>query len=473
MTATSTGRRGLRTGNGFRDNVATLLVSGVSALFGVALIEATAVITGAVAVSAGSSSGTVAIALGTVSAVFLLLAVYVGAVVTSNTFATIVAGRRRSIALLRVLGAESSRVRRSLATEGLVVGALGALLGLVVGVLAAWAVVAIGMSQGWLPRSEYSLLGPALVAPPVIVALTTWLAAWIGCRSVTAVSPLEATAAAADPAHVAHGRAARTAAAIVLVVLGVALLALGVLVGMLSPIGLFVAFLGGVLSFSGVIAAAGRIMPAVLRLVGRGFGTSPAARIATANAARYPERSTRATMALVIGVTLVTTFAVALTTYSDAVTLHVTMSAAQRRAMEGTISLSIGIFSVLVGFSALIAAVGLVNTLTVGILQRIRELGLLRALGFSKGQLRTMILVEGAQLTVGAVVFGLLLGTFYGWVAAQSLMGGAVHGVLPPSVPWAVVTVVVGGGILLTALCSILASRRAGAVSPVVALSVE
>ena len=122
MTATSTGRRGLRTGNGFRDNVATLLVSGVSALFGVALIEATAVITGAVAVSAGSSSGTVAIALGTVSAVFLLLAVYVGAVVTSNTFATIVAGRRRSIALLRVLGAESSRVRRSLAAEGLVVG---------------------------------------------------------------------------------------------------------------------------------------------------------------------------------------------------------------------------------------------------------------------------------------------------------------------------------------------------------------
>jgi putative ABC transport system permease protein len=149
------------------------------------------------------------------------------------------------------------------------------------------------------------------------------------------------------------------------------------------------------------------------------------------------------------------------------------LSPEEREAMASTISVTIGIFSTLVGFSALIAAVGLVNTLTVGILQRIRELGLLRALGFTTGQLRVMILVEGAQLTVGALVFGLLLGVFYGWVAAQSLMGGLVRGVLAPSVPWAMVVVVAGGGVLLTAVCSIVASRRAGAVSPVVALSVE
>lgn len=470
----ATGRsRGLRTGKGLRDNVATLLVSGVSALFGAALIEATALITGAIAVSAEASSPTVAIGLGTVSAVFLLLAVYVAAVVTSNTFATIVAGRRRSIALLRVLGAESSGVRHALAAEGLVVGTVGAATGLVVGVLAAWLIVSIGMAQGWLPTTDYDLLTPALIAPFLIVALTTWLAAWIGCRSVTAVSPLEATAAAADPTHVARRPRARTAVAIVLIVLGVALMGLGLIAGMISPAALLISFVGGVLSFSAVIAAAGRIMPRVLRLVGPWFGSTPAARIATANAARYPERSTRATMALVIGVTLVTTFGVALTTYSQAITHQVGMTATERRGMTGTISLTIGIFSVLVGFSALIAAVGLVNTLTVGMLQRIRELGLLRALGFSKGQLRTMILVEGAQLTVGAVVFGLVLGTFYGWVAAQSLMGSLVRGVLAPSVPWTIVAVVIGGGILLTAVCSILASRRAGAVSPVAALAVE
>ena len=407
------------------------------------------------------------------TAEFLLLAVYLAAVVTSNTFATILAGRRRAIALLRVLGAEASSVRRSLATEGLWVGALGAVIGAGVGILAAWGVTSLGLAQGWLPATRYGLLTPVLVAPVVIVVLTTWLAAWIGCRSVTAVSPLEATAAAADPAATGNSSVARVAAAVVLEVLGAALLAFGILAGMLTPVGLFIAFIGGVLSFSGIIAAAGRIMPGVLRFVGRWFGGSPAARIATANAARYPERSTRATMALVIGVTLVTTFAVALTTYSDAVTNHLHMTASERHAMHDTISLTIGIFSVLVGFSALIAAVGLVNTLTVGMLQRMRELGLLRALGFGKGQLRAMILVEGAQLTVGAIVFGLLLGAFYGWVAAQSLMGSLVGGVLAPSVPWLVVAVVIGGGMLLTAVCSILASRRAAAVSPVAALAVD
>ncbi|MGN6127285.1 MAG: FtsX-like permease family protein [Humibacter sp.] len=467
----TTASKGLRTGAATRDNVATLLVAGVSSLFGVALIEATVLISDATA-AAGMAAGSVALALGTVSSVFVMLAVYVASVVTANTFATVVAGRRKSIALLRVLGAEASRVRRALATEGLVMGAFGAIAGLVVGVLAAWVTASIGMAQGWLPRTEYHLLTPALAAPVLVVIATTWLAAWIGCRTVTSVTPLEATAAAAGPtAPDAHPRG-RSAAAIVLLIVGGLLLAFGMLMGVVSPLGLFIAFFGGVLSFSGVIAGAGRIMPGVLALVGRAFGRSPSARIAVANASRYPERSTRATLALVIGVTLITTFAVALTSYSDVVN-SLASSAGSRDVLDNTIGVTIGVFSALVGFSALIAAVGLVNTLTVGMLQRIRELGLLRALGFSRGQLRTMILAEGAQLTAGAIVFGLLLGTLYGWAAVQSLLGSVRHDLIVPSMPWAVLAVVVGGGILLTAVCSAIASRRAGAVSPVAALAVE
>lgn len=462
--------RALRTGGSTRDDVATLLVAGVSSLFGVALVEAVVLISGAVGVSAASSSGTVAIALGTVSSVFLLIAVYVAAVVTANTFATIVAGRRRPIALLRLLGAESARVRRALAGEGLVVGAVGAVAGLVLGVAVAAIVTGIGLAQGWLPPAMYDLLTPAVAGPVVVVIVTTWFAAWIGCRSVTLVSPLEATAAPAS----STGRRTRSATVtIVLLELGAAFLALGVLAGMLSPVGLLVAFFGGIFSFSGIIAGARFIMPTVLSLVGRAFGHSPSARIAVANASRYAERSTRATMSLIIGVTLVTMFAVALTTYSDVVTARLAESAGERQALGSTVALTIGVFSVLVGFSALIAAVGLVNTLTVGMLQRIRELGLLRALGFSRGQLRTMILAEGAQLTAGAVVFGLLLGMLYGWVAAQSLLGGVVHGIVAPVVPWPIVVVVIGGGAALTAVSSVIASRRASAVSPVVALAVE
>lgn len=464
--------RRLRTGGTLRENVATVLVAGVSSLFGVALVESTVLITDA-AGAAGVDGGSIGVAIAVVGAVFLLLAVYVGAVVTANTFATVVAGRRRSIALLRVLGAEASIVRRSLAAEGLWLGALGAAAGLLVGVSAASVTTAIGTAQGWLPSARYDLLSPTLVGPVLIVVLTTWLAAWIGCRSVTAVSPLEATAAATAPAGATSRPRLRAGAMIALLLLGAGLLALGVVVGLRVPLGLLVAFVGGVLSFSGVLVGAGIIMPAVLALVGRTFGRAPAARIAAANAARYPERSTRATMALVIGVTLVTTFAVALTTYSD-VTLAQLNDAPQWRAALGqTISVTIVVFSVLAGFSALSAAVGLVNTLTVGMLQRIRELGLLRALGFSRGRLRGMILLEGAQLTVAAIAFGLALGILYGWVAAQSLLGSLVHGVIAPAVPWPMIGIIVGAGILITAVSGIVASRRAGSVSPVAALAVE
>src|SRR5690606_29297821 len=119
--------------------------------------------------------------------------------------------------------------------------------------------------------------------------------------------------------------------------------------------------------------------------------------------------------------------------------------------------------------------VGLVNTLSVSVLQRTRELGLLRALGFSVRQLRAMILAESAQLTFTAILLGLLLGAFYGWAGAQSMLGWITGGpgLVLPGVPWLVLGVVVLAGALLTAVASWMPARRAGRVSPVAALAVE
>ena len=64
----------------------------------------------------------------------------------------------------------------------------------------------------------------------------------------------------------------------------------------------------------------------------------------------------------------------------------------------------------LVAVSAVIAAVGLVNLLTIGVVQRRRELGLLRALGVSNGQVPGMVLLEAAHITVAATVDGLSSG---------------------------------------------------------------
>ncbi|MDQ1572336.1 MAG: putative transport system permease protein, partial [Actinomycetota bacterium] len=133
------------------------------------------------------------------------------------------------------------------------------------------------------------------------------------------------------------------------------------------------------------------------------------------------------------------------------------------------------IFSVVGGFSAVIAAVGMVNNLSLSVLQRTRELGLLRALGFTARQVRSMIVAESVQLTVAAVVVGLILGTFYGWAGAESMLGEiqGSPGLVFPAVPVALVVGVIAAAALLTWLASATPARRATRVAPVTALAVE
>ena len=106
-------------------------------------------------------------------------------------------------------------------------------------------------------------------------------------------------------------------------------------------------------------------------------------------------------------------------------------------------------------------------------LQRRRELGLLRALGFTVPQVRRMVLAESAQLTFSAVVLGLVLGAVYGWAGAQSLLGSTTDGVVIPGMPWLVLGIVVAAGAVITAIASWAPARAAVRVSPVEALAVD
>src|SRR5690606_31519104 len=153
---------------------------------------------------------------------------------------------------------------------------------------------------------------------------------------------------------------------------------------------------GGILSFTAIATGADIVMPPALRLVGKVLGRSAAGRLAAENAVRYPERSSRTTIGLVIGVTLVTMFAVAMSTYTQMILIAQQDQPEVYEGVETALAVTLAVFSVLVGFSAVIAGVGMVNNLSLSVLQRTRELGLLRALGFTAGQLRQMILAEAA-----------------------------------------------------------------------------
>lgn len=456
---------------------ATVLVAAISAAFGVLLISATGFIGAWIGNDPYLGGGEMTTLILSILSVLLVgVAVYVAAIVTANTFATIIAGRTRQIALLRLIGASARSQRREIGRQGLAVGAIGAILGLAGGIVAA-ALLVQWVNSAFGLQVSYDVFQPVIAVPAVVVVLTTWAGAWAGSRRVLTVTPLQAIGGSAPRTRdeVARSRGRHTTA-IVLLTTGVALLGLGILAGLVSPVGVIVAFFGGILSFTGLAMGAVLFMPPLLRMTGRLFGRSATARLAAENALRYPERSSRMAIGVVMGVTLVIMFAVA----SESV------KAILAAASGGEVPLDLaqitdtfaGIMMGLVAVSAVIAAVGLVNLLTIGVVQRRRELGLLRALGLTSGQVRRVVLLEGAHIIITSLAFGLVLGILYGWAAAQSLLGSASvppawtsPTFIAPAIPWIPVTVVVVLTGVLTLVATVVPTRLATRVTAVEALA--
>jgi putative ABC transport system permease protein len=459
------------------EHAPSILVSTLSSAFGVCLLETTSVLAQVISADdVTGSSPTVGVFLQIVASVFIVIAVYVGALVTANTFATIIAGRTRSIALYRLIGSSASDQRRAVAREGLAVGVVGSGLGALIGTAITVMSISASMASGLVPAASYDFVGPEIALPIVAVVLTTWLASWVGSRRVLQVSPMQATGCAVERSpDEARGSRVRNIVAITFFAFGSVLLVLGMLLGLVSPVGVLVGVVGGLFSFTGFVLGAQLVMPFALRLTGRMFGRSAPARLAAENAVRYPERSSRTTIGLVIGITLVTMFAVCVESYQVIITEAQKAQPDRYQGVDQTLTVTVVVFSVLMGFSALIAAVGMVNNLSLSVLQRTRELGLLRALGFTARQVRTMILAESAQLTIAAVLVGLVLGVFYGWAGAQSLLGSisGSPGLVLPVIPLGLLVIVSGGAAALTLVASVAPSRRATSIAPVAALAVE
>ncbi|MFE6735603.1 FtsX-like permease family protein [Microbacterium sp. NPDC057650] len=459
---------------------ASILVAALAAGFGVLLVEVTAYIGQVLQADPYiGDSETLALVVMILSVLLTAVAMYVAAIVTANTFTTIIAGRTRRIALMRLIGASARSQREEVARQGLAVGVLGALFGLAAGLTLANVGAILGAQLLPNPPATFSTLQPMIVLPAVGVALTTWIAAWAGSRRVLDVTPLQAIGGAVERSgDEVAARPARHVGALVMLIVGAALLAAGVVVGLVSPLGVVIAFFGGVLSFTGLAIGAVLVMPPVLRLVGRLFGSGATARLAAENALRYPERSSRMAIGVVMGVTLVTMFAVALE--SSKVLM---MRQSEGEFVEGffaPMDAFANIMMLLVAVSAVIAAVGLVNLLTIGVVQRRRELGLLRAIGLTGRQVRRMVLLEAAHITIAATLLGLVLGVIYGWIAAQSLLGSVP--VLPdfnpagfvwPAVPWAPIAIIAASTAVLTLVAAVTPTRLATKVQPVEALAAE
>lgn len=88
---------------------------------------------------------------------------------------------------------------------------------------------------------------------------------------------------------------------------------------------------------------------------------------------------------------------------------------------EGQIDNLLAIFTGLLGLAIIIAILGITNTLALSIIVRTREIGLLRAVGMSRRQLRRMIRWESVIIAIFGAMLGMLTGIALGWAVVQAL----------------------------------------------------
>ena len=142
----------------------------------------------------------------------------------------------------------------------------------------------------------------------------------------------------------------------------------------------------------------------------------------------------------------------------------------QARAAEARTASLDGILTLITAvlmLTVLIAMLGITNTLALSIIERTRELGLLRAVGMTRRQLRTMIRTESLLIAVA----GLLLGTTVG-VATSALFVRAIAqgGDLHLSVPATGLVLVAGVAVLVGVVGGLAPARRAARLEVLTAI---
>ncbi|UGY94864.1 ABC transporter permease [Streptomyces gobiensis] len=124
----------------------------------------------------------------------------------------------------------------------------------------------------------------------------------------------------------------------------------------------------------------------------------------------------------------------------------------------------------LLGLAIIIAVLGVVNTLALSVVERTRELGLLRAIGLSRRQLRRMIRLESVVIAVFGAVLGLGLGLVWG-LAVQRVL--ALEGMTTLAIPWSTVIAVVIGSVVVGLVAALLPALRASRMNVLGAIAHE
>ena len=130
-----------------------------------------------------------------------------------------------------------------------------------------------------------------------------------------------------------------------------------------------------------------------------------------------------------------------------------------KELISSQVNLLLGMIYGLLGLAVVIAVIGIINTLGLSVLERTREIGLLRAVGLSRRKLRVMITLESVAIALLGAILGMVLGLVIGVVLRQSLKDDLTELALPLGSLVAFLVVAVLFGVLAAIVPAIRASR--------------
>ncbi|MFI6103505.1 ABC transporter permease [Streptomyces sp. NPDC051310] len=124
----------------------------------------------------------------------------------------------------------------------------------------------------------------------------------------------------------------------------------------------------------------------------------------------------------------------------------------------------------LLALAIIVAVLGVVNTLALSVVERTREIGLMRAIGLSRRQLRRMIRLESVVIALFGALLGLGLGMGWG-TAAQKLLALEGLGVL--EIPWPTILTVFVGSAFVGLFAALVPAFRAGRMNVLNAIATD
>ena len=141
-----------------------------------------------------------------------------------------------------------------------------------------------------------------------------------------------------------------------------------------------------------------------------------------------------------------------------------------KESQTASVNQLLGLVYALLALAVIIALIGIVNTLMLSVLERTREIGLLRAVGMNRHQVRSMIRSESVILAIFGAIIGIVIGTLLGIALVSALRS---QGITTTNIPILDLVIFLGLSCILGLVAATWPARRAARLDVLAAIASE